>query len=88
MAGRRGQGARWDARLRDDRRGPGRRLRAALRLLGERRRTLRIGKVVWYTWLSEEGGANSFAWSGLRRLRDGRLRSAPALRVFRAAARG
>ena len=68
--------------------GQARRLRAALRLLGERRRTLRIGKVVWYTWLSEEGGANSFAWSGLRRLRDGRLRSAPALRVFSAAARG
>ena len=37
--------------------GQARRLRAALRLLGERRRTLRIGKVVWYTWLSEEGGA-------------------------------
>ena len=68
-------------------RGQASRLRAALRLLAERRRTLRIGKVVWYTWLSEEGGANSFAWSGLRRLRDGRVRSAPALRVFAGVAR-
>jgi len=60
--------------------------RAVRRLAGARRR-LRIERVVWYTWLSVEGGANSFAWSGLRRVRAGALVDAPALAVFRAVAR-
>ena len=52
------------------------------------RRTLRIGRVYWYTWLSAEGFTDSaFDYSGLRRLRDGQLRSAPALATFRRAAR-
>jgi hypothetical protein len=68
-------------------RGQARRLRKGIRLLARDRRALRIGRVYWYTWLSAEGGPNSFAYSGLRRVRDGRIVSAPALAAFRAVAR-
>jgi hypothetical protein len=63
------------------------RLARALRLLSAARMRLRIGHVNWYTWLSSEAGPSSFDWSGLRRLRDGRAVSTPALAVFREAAR-
>jgi hypothetical protein len=65
-----------------DDKGQARRLRKGLLLLAAARRKLRIGRVYWYTWLSAEGGS-SFGWSGLRRLRDGRIVSAPALKAFR-----
>jgi hypothetical protein len=68
-------------------RGQAARLELALSLLAKERRLLRIERVVWYTWLSREGGRNSFNWSGLRRLRPDRLVSARALAVFRRAAR-
>jgi hypothetical protein len=68
-------------------RGQARRLREALERLATARRRLRIERVYWYTWLSAEGGENSFNWSGLRRLRGGRVVSAPALKVFRRTAR-
>ncbi len=68
-------------------RGQAAKLRTALRLLVRERRALRIGKVLWYTWLSDEIGPSSFAWSGLRRLRGDTPVSAPALAVFRRAAR-
>jgi hypothetical protein len=68
-------------------RGQATRLAQSLKRLVDARRRLRIGKVIWYTWLSVEGGENSFAWSGLRRVRGSELISAPALAVFRAAAR-
>jgi hypothetical protein len=58
-----------------------------LRRLVRERRRLRIEKAIWYTWLSVEGGQNSFAWSGLRRMRDGALVNAPALAAFRGVAR-
>jgi hypothetical protein len=58
-----------------------------LRLLARERRRLRIERVVWYTWLSEEAGQNPFNWSGLRRLRKGSVVDTPALRAFRRAAR-
>jgi hypothetical protein len=67
--------------------GQARKLGQALARLVAARKRLRIGKVVWYTWLSAEGGPNPFAWSGLRRIRESALISAPALAVFRAAAR-
>jgi hypothetical protein len=70
-----------------DDRGQARRLREGLRRLAAARRSLRIERVYWYTWLSAEGGPSSFAWSGLRRVRDGEVISAPALRVFRTLAR-
>jgi hypothetical protein len=68
-------------------RGQATRLSQGLKRLVDARRRLRIGKVIWYTWLSVEGGENSFAWSGLRRLRGSELISAPALAAFRAVAR-
>jgi hypothetical protein len=74
-------------------RGQARRLSAGLRLLAAARRRLKIRRVYWYTWISHEGRlhqgrTDTFGWSGLRRLRsDGRVVSAPALRVFRRAAR-
>jgi hypothetical protein len=67
--------------------GQARRLREALRRLAAARRRLRIGRVYWYTWLSREGSPNSFDYSGLRRVRAGRVISAPALGAFRGAAR-
>lgn len=68
-------------------RGQAARLRQGIELLAHDRRALKIGRVYWYTWLSAEGGPNSFAYSGLRRIRDGRIVSAPALAAFRAVAR-
>jgi hypothetical protein len=70
-----------------DERGQATRLRAALRELAAARRRFRIEKVIWYTWLSREGSANPFDWSGLRRVRGDQVVSAPALAVFRRAAR-
>jgi hypothetical protein len=63
------------------------RLGVALRLLAAKRRTLNIGHVFWYTWLSQERGPSVFDWSGLRRTRRGRVVSTPALAVFRRVAR-
>jgi hypothetical protein len=64
------------------------RLRKGLALLASRRRALRIGRVYWYTWLSTEGAtSSSFDYSGLRRMRGGRIVSAPALGAFMATAR-
>ena len=68
-------------------RGQAARLRSALERLAAARRRLRIGRVFWYTWLSEPRGPNAFNYSGLRRLRGGRVRPTPALRVFRRSAR-
>jgi hypothetical protein len=59
----------------------------ALRLLAAARTRLRIERVYWYTWLSSERGPSEFDWAGLRRVRDGRHVSAPALRRFRRVAR-
>ena len=63
------------------------RLKQALKLLAKARKRLKIGHVYWYTWLSREGSVSAFNWSGLRRLRDGRVVSARSLAVYRAAAR-
>jgi hypothetical protein len=59
------------------------RLRKGLGLLVKDRRSLRIGRVYWYTWLSQEAATgSSFDYSGLRRIRDGAVVDAPALRTF------
>jgi hypothetical protein len=68
-------------------RGQASRLGKGLRLLARARKRLRIERVYWYTWLSQEGSPNSFAYSGLRRVRGSRTISVPALATFRAAAR-
>ena len=67
--------------------GQARRLTDGLRLLAAARRRLRIERVYWYTWLSQEGSPNSFDYSGLRRVRDGQLVTVPALGAFQRAAR-
>lgn len=64
-------------------------LRGAVRELAANRGRLRIGRVLWYSWLSRGSGrADPFAYSGLRYLTaGGGVRSTPALAAFRAAAR-
>jgi hypothetical protein len=66
-----------------DEKGQAKRLRRGLVLLAGERRKLRIGRVYWYTWLSVEGTENAFGYSGLRRLRNGAVVSAPSLETFR-----
>jgi hypothetical protein len=69
-------------------RGQSDRLKAGLPMLADQRKTLGIGRVYWYTWLSQEGISDSaFDFSGLRRLRAGQLVSAPALTIFTRLAR-
>jgi hypothetical protein len=68
-------------------RGQAARLRDALKRLAAKRRSLRIGAVYWYTWLSQEQSSSAFTYSGLRRLRGGAVISARSFTVFRAAAR-
>jgi hypothetical protein len=63
------------------------RLRTGMRLLAASRRRQRIERVYWYTWLSSEQQGTAFNWSGLRRVRDGKVVSAPSLSAFRAVAR-
>lgn len=67
-------------------RGQATRLSEGLRLLARARKRLRIERVFWYTWLSREDSPNSFDYSGLRRVRSGRVISVPALEAFRKAA--
>jgi hypothetical protein len=65
-------------------RGQARRLARGLSALARARRSMRIGKVFWYTWLSAESTDSVFSWSGLRRLRaDGSVVSARSLRAYR-----
>jgi hypothetical protein len=68
--------------------GQAKRLREGLKLLADERRKLGIERVYWYTWLSVEGFTTSaFDYSGLRRVRSGALKNAPALSVFKSAAK-
>ncbi len=68
--------------------GQKRRLAAGLPLLVEQRKTLRIERVYWYTWLSAEGlTGTAWDYSGLRRVRNGQLHDAPVLATFRRLAR-
>ena len=64
--------------------GQAKRLTAALRLFARKRKSLRLQRVYWYTWLTADAGSpNSFDWSGLRKLVDGLPRDKPALDAFR-----
>ena len=53
------------------------------------RRSLRLGRIFWYTWASvDRDSNNSFDYSGLRtQLPSGRFVDKPALGAFRAMAR-
>jgi hypothetical protein len=59
-----------------------------LDMLADARRRLRIERVYWYTWLSAEASTGQgWDYSGLRRLRSGKLVSAPALKAYERAAK-
>lgn len=64
-------------------------LREAVTTLARERTRLRIGKVLWYSWLSRgTGTTDPFAYSGLRWLTSsGGVRSTPALAAFQRVAR-
>ena len=70
----------WETTMR----GQANRLTTAYRLLARNRRSLRLQRAYWFTWVSE---TNRFRrWetrTGLRRLRRGRLSSTPALTAYR-----
>src|SRR6185436_18523622 len=56
---------------------------SVLEMLAGARRTLGIERVYWYTWLSAEASTGQgWDYSGLRRLRAGKLVSAPALKAY------
>jgi hypothetical protein len=59
----------------------------AIRRLVRVRKRLRIGAVLWFSWLTPETTRSWFDWSGLRRIRGDKRVDAPALRVFRGWAR-
>ena len=67
-----------------DEAGQAARVREALTALARERERLRIGGIWWYTWLSPPvGDDESFSYSGLRRVRDGRPVSKPAYGAFK-----
>lgn len=73
----------------ETRAGQARRLRSALPLLARQRRRLRLGMVVWYTWLTRDRSrVHPFDHAGLRRLdASGRVLDKPAASAFRSLAR-
>jgi hypothetical protein len=69
--------------------GQAQRLRQAYTLYVRARRSLRLGRIFWYTWATvDRNSKNSFDYSGLRTQRpDGRFVDKPALAAFRSMAR-
>jgi Beta-galactosidase len=69
-------------------RGQAQRLRQAYTLYVRARRSLRLGRIFWYTWATvDRNSKNSFDYSGLRTmLPSGRFADKPALAAFRAMA--
>ena len=64
------------------------RIRQALPLLARNRKRLGISGVYWFTWLSPPlGSVQSFDYSGLRRMQDGRPVAKPAQQAYRSVAR-
>ena len=70
-------------------RGQAQRLRQAYTLYVRARRSLRLGRIFWYTWATvDRNSKNSFDYSGLRTvLPSGRFADKPALAAFRAMAK-
>ena len=61
---------------------------SVLDMLADARRRLGIERVYWYTWLSAEASTGQgWDYSGLRRVRAGKLVSSPALAAYERAAR-
>lgn len=76
-------------------RGQATRLTDVIGRLVRARRRLRIERVLWYTWISADGGASdgpggsdeTFQYAGLRRLRRGAVVAVPALAAYTRLAR-
>ena len=71
----------WDTTMR----GQAARLTATYRLLARHRRSLRLGRAYWYTWISNKRSEfrDWEARTGLRRLSGSRITSTPALTAYR-----
>jgi hypothetical protein len=69
--------------------GQAQRLRQAYALYVRARRSLRLGRIFWYTWATvDRASKNSFDYSGLRtQVPGGRIVDKPALAAFRGIAR-
>jgi hypothetical protein len=82
---KRQRGKTWET----DEAGQAQRLTTAYELYARARRTLRLGRIYWYTWVTlDRDSPNSFDFSGLRTLRpDGRVVDKPAMRALRAVIR-
>ncbi|MGZ6643451.1 MAG: hypothetical protein ACXVFT_16710 [Solirubrobacteraceae bacterium] len=66
--------------------GQAQRLSEAFTLFIRARRSLRLGRIYWYTWVTvDRNSPNSFDYSGLRTMRpDGTVVDKPAARAYRA----
>jgi arabinogalactan endo-1,4-beta-galactosidase len=61
-------------------------LREAFPKLAAQRRHLGIQRVYWSTWLTKDTGHDTFDYSGLNKLRGGRVVAKPALAAYRQSA--
>lgn len=59
------------------------RIKRAIPLLARERKRLGIGRVVWFTWLSQEDHKTWQSYTGLRRLRHHKVVALPAYSAFR-----
>ena len=69
--------------------GQAQRLRQAYTLFIKARRSLRLQRIYWYTWVTtDRNSVNSFDYSGLRTMQpDGTVTDKPAAAAFRAVVR-
>jgi polysaccharide biosynthesis protein PslG len=65
--------------------GQAERLRTAYGLYVRNARRLRLQRIYWHTWVTQDGNSRTpFEWSGLRRIRpDGTIVDKPAMRALR-----
>jgi hypothetical protein len=64
--------------------GQAKNLAAAYKMLAKYRGKLHIGRVYWYTWVTQDRNRQAgFDWAGLLRIRDGKLTAKPALKAYR-----
>jgi hypothetical protein len=85
--GRDKPGARWQEPWIQTDRGMARRVAQVYKLLARKRRSVRLGRLYWYTWSSEYRPGDLFDFGGLVRWSDGSYEEKPALRTYRKSAR-
>lgn len=59
------------------------RIRQMLPMLAKARRSLRIERVLWHSWLTKDSGPYAFDYAGLRRLRGAKISDKPGLAAYR-----